>query len=74
MRPMSNLISLCIGLLQTLELGDAICLFPEGISRYHPTIAPLKTGVARVVSDVLTRNRDDPDFEITVLTCSITYM
>lgn len=59
---------------QALELGDAICLFPEGMSRYHPTIAPLKTGVARIVSDVLTRNRDDPSFEISVLTCSITYM
>lgn len=55
-------------------MGDAICLFPEGASRYHPTIAPLKTGVARIVSDVLTRNRDDLDFEINVLTCSIAYM
>ncbi|KAF7782351.1 hypothetical protein Agabi119p4_1727 [Agaricus bisporus var. burnettii] len=61
-------------LMEALELGDAICLFPEGMSRYHPTIAPLKTGVARIVSDVLTRNRDDPSFEISVLTCSITYM
>ncbi|KAJ3561828.1 hypothetical protein NP233_g9957 [Leucocoprinus birnbaumii] len=61
-------------LMEALELGDAICLFPEGMSRYHPTIAPLKTGVARIVSDVLTRNRHDPNFEIQVLTCSITYM
>ncbi|KAF9482109.1 hypothetical protein BDN70DRAFT_875393 [Pholiota conissans] len=61
-------------LMQALELGDAVCLFPEGMSRYHPTIAPLKTGVARILSDVLSRNRDDPDFEIDVLTCSITYM
>ncbi|KAF8160841.1 hypothetical protein B0H34DRAFT_653689 [Crassisporium funariophilum] len=61
-------------LIQALELGDAVCLFPEGMSRYHPTIAPLKTGVARLVSDVLSRNRDDPNFEIDVLTCSITYM
>ncbi|KAF8973156.1 hypothetical protein BDZ97DRAFT_1779746 [Flammula alnicola] len=61
-------------LMQALELGDAACLFPEGMSRYHPTIAPLKTGVARLVSDILSRNRDDPNFEISVLTCSITYM
>jgi len=61
-------------LMEALEQGDAVCLFPEGMSRYHPTIAPLKTGVARLVSDVLTRNRDNPDFEISVLTCSITYM
>ncbi|KAI0369706.1 hypothetical protein BV20DRAFT_967706 [Pilatotrama ljubarskyi] len=59
---------------EALELGDAVCLFPEGMSRYHPTIAPLKTGVARLVSDVLSRNRHNPDFEIDVLTCSITYM
>ncbi|KAH8107257.1 hypothetical protein BXZ70DRAFT_917002 [Cristinia sonorae] len=61
-------------LLEALDTGDAVCLFPEGMSRYHPTIAPLKTGVARIVSDALTRNRDNPDFELSVLTCSITYM
>lgn len=51
-----------------------MCLFPEGMSRYRPALSPLKTGVARIVSEVLTRRRDDPDFEITLLTCSITYM
>ncbi|KAF6760150.1 hypothetical protein DFP72DRAFT_805275, partial [Ephemerocybe angulata] len=61
-------------LMEALEAGDAVCLFPEGISRYHPEVAPLKTGVARMVSDVLGRNRDDPDFEVYVLPCSITYM
>ncbi|KAH9847959.1 hypothetical protein C2E23DRAFT_740771 [Lenzites betulinus] len=61
-------------LMEALELGDAVCLFPEGMSRYHPTIAPLKTGVSRLVSDVLTRNRHNPDFEVNVLTCSVTYM
>ena len=29
---------------------DAVCLFPEGASRFHPTIAPLKTGGASVGS------------------------
>ncbi|KAJ7747381.1 hypothetical protein B0H16DRAFT_1555792 [Mycena metata] len=61
-------------LMEALELGDAICLFPEGMSRYHPTIAPLKTGVARLISDVLTRNRNNPEFEICLLNCSVTYM
>ena len=32
------------GILQSLGRGDAVALFPEGASRYHPTIAPLKTG------------------------------
>ncbi|THH30133.1 hypothetical protein EUX98_g4062 [Antrodiella citrinella] len=61
-------------LLEALDIGDAVCLFPEGMSRYHPTIAPLKTGVARIVSDALSRNRDNPNFEVSVQTCSITYM
>ncbi|KAF7376296.1 PlsC domain-containing protein [Mycena sanguinolenta] len=61
-------------LMEALELGDAVCLFPEGMSRYHPGIAPLKTGVARLISDVLTRNRNDPEFEICLLNCSVTYM
>ncbi|KAG6830459.1 hypothetical protein H0H92_000612 [Tricholoma furcatifolium] len=61
-------------LVEALEMGDAVCLFPEGMSRYHPTIAPLKTGVARLVSDVLSRNTENPDFEVSVLTCSVTYM
>ncbi|TFK53635.1 hypothetical protein OE88DRAFT_1655850 [Heliocybe sulcata] len=61
-------------LMDALELGDAVCLFPEGASRFHPSIAPLKTGVARLVSDVLSRNRDNPNFEMSILNCSITYM
>ncbi|KAG8765792.1 hypothetical protein FRC12_007291 [Ceratobasidium sp. 428] len=61
-------------LVKALEEGDAICLFPEGMSRYHPSVAPLKTGVARIASDVLTRQKDNPDFKLTLLTCSVTYM
>jgi len=59
---------------KALESGDAITLFPEGISRYYPEVAPLKTGVARIASDTLTRNRHDPTFEITIVTCSVTYL
>ncbi|KDQ15978.1 hypothetical protein BOTBODRAFT_54444 [Botryobasidium botryosum FD-172 SS1] len=61
-------------LVQALSEGDAVCLFPEGMSRYYPTVAPLKTGVARLASDVLSKRRDDPTFEVDILTCSITYM
>ncbi|KAH9820974.1 hypothetical protein DFH28DRAFT_1050580 [Melampsora americana] len=56
------------------ENGDAICLFPEGISRYHPSIAPLKTGTARIASDVLYKEKDNEGFELNLLTCSITYL
>ena len=59
---------------QALRKGDCVCLFPEGMSRYHPGMAPLKTGVGRIISDALTSQRDDPDYELTILTCSITYM
>ena len=31
-----------------LEAGEAICLFPEGISHNEPEIQPLKTGAARM--------------------------
>jgi len=61
-------------LIEALEQGDAITLFPEGISRYHPEVAPLKTGVARIASDTLTRNKSNPDFELTIVTCSVTYL
>jgi len=56
------------------ENGDAICLFPEGISRYHPSIAPLKTGTARIASDVLYKEKENDQFELNLLTCSITYL
>ena len=29
---------------KALDNGDAVCIFPEGGSRFHPTIAPMKTG------------------------------
>ena len=44
------------------------------MSRYRPALSPVKTGAARIISEVLTRKQDDPDFEVTLLTCSITYM
>lgn len=31
-----------------LSRGDRVCLFPEGISHSRPTLAPLKTGAARM--------------------------
>jgi glycerol-3-phosphate O-acyltransferase/dihydroxyacetone phosphate acyltransferase len=61
--------------LQCLELPLSISkLSAEGISHYSSYIAPLRSGVARITSDVLNRNLDNPDFELTLLTCSITYL
>ncbi|SCV70305.1 BQ2448_1699 [Microbotryum intermedium] len=37
-------------------------------------IAPLKQGVARILSDTLTRHEHDHDFKVEVQTCSITYL
>ncbi|KAH7106839.1 hypothetical protein BKA62DRAFT_685252 [Auriculariales sp. MPI-PUGE-AT-0066] len=59
---------------EALERGDAVCMFPEGFSRFHPTVAPMKTGVARLVSEVLSRQRDNPDFKISIQPVSMTYM
>lgn len=61
-------------LIESLEHGDIVCMFPEGLSRYYPELAPLKQGVARIVSDVLSRQRDNPAFELCIQTCSITYL
>ncbi|KAK4705015.1 hypothetical protein P7C70_g1191, partial [Phenoliferia sp. Uapishka_3] len=61
-------------LIDSLESGDIVCMFPEGLSRYFPELAPLKQGVARIVSDVLSRQKDNPNFELAIQTCSITYL
>ncbi|KAI5481332.1 hypothetical protein MNV49_004954 [Pseudohyphozyma bogoriensis] len=61
-------------LIDALEDGDAICMFPEGLSRYYPELAPLRQGVSRIVSDTLSRQKDNPQFEIAIQTCSITYL
>ncbi|OAV88217.1 hypothetical protein PTTG_09899 [Puccinia triticina 1-1 BBBD Race 1] len=56
------------------QQGDAVCIFPEGISRYHPALAPFKTGAARIASDVLCQFKAQERFEISLLPCSITYL
>ncbi|KAF9428033.1 hypothetical protein BGZ94_003558 [Podila epigama] len=49
-------------------------MFPEGISRYHPQLAPFKAGVAMIASDTLAKFQDKPDFSLTILTSSINYL
>ncbi|KAF9433114.1 hypothetical protein BGZ76_009882 [Entomortierella beljakovae] len=49
-------------------------MFPEGISRYHPQLAPFKAGVAMIASDTLSRFCDKPDFSLTLMTTSINYL
>ncbi|BGP43849.1 hypothetical protein JCM10449v2_007906 [Rhodotorula kratochvilovae] len=61
-------------LIGALEKGDMAVLFPEGMSRYYPEIAPLKQGVSRIVSDTLSRQKDNPAFELAIQTASITYL
>lgn len=39
-------------LYKALQSGDAVCLFPEGISRYQSGLAPLKPGVGRITLEV----------------------
>ncbi|CAG8594572.1 hypothetical protein C2G38_2248294 [Gigaspora rosea] len=61
-------------LIESLEQGDCICMFPEGISRYHSKVAPFKPGVALIASETLTRNKDTADFSINLLTASLVYI
>jgi glycerol-3-phosphate O-acyltransferase/dihydroxyacetone phosphate acyltransferase len=59
-------------LIKALQQGDAVLIFPEGKSGYYPKLAPMKQGVARIVSDVLSQQKDNPTFELAIQTCSIT--
>ncbi|BGP20615.1 hypothetical protein JCM10213_007151 [Rhodosporidiobolus nylandii] len=63
-------------LISALEKGDAVCMFPEGMSRYFPEIAPLKQGVSRIVADTLSKRAaaGDREFRLAVQTVSITYL
>ncbi|KAF9170437.1 hypothetical protein BGX21_008931 [Mortierella sp. AD011] len=61
-------------LIESLGNGNCVCMFPEGISRYHPQLAPFKAGVAMIASDTLSRFRDKPDFSLTLMTTSINYL
>lgn len=59
-------------LIHSLERGDMVCMFPEGLSRYWPEMTPLRQGVARIIGDTLQRRKDVEGFQIAVQTCSIT--
>ncbi|KAF9128643.1 hypothetical protein BGW39_004862 [Mortierella sp. 14UC] len=61
-------------LIDSLGTGSCVCMFPEGISRYHPQLAPFKAGVAMIASDTLARFKDQPDFSLTLMTSSINYL
>eukprot|EP00163_Fabomonas_tropica_P027413 TRINITY_DN526_c1_g1_i8.p1 TRINITY_DN526_c1_g1~~TRINITY_DN526_c1_g1_i8.p1 ORF type:complete len:440 (+),score=95.24 TRINITY_DN526_c1_g1_i8:525-1844(+) len=61
-------------LIGALSEGKHVCLFPEGISRYHSALAPLKNGVAHIALDTLRANKDNPDFTLNLVTCGVTYL
>ncbi|KAF9307036.1 hypothetical protein BGZ74_000625 [Mortierella antarctica] len=61
-------------LIDSLGAGSCVCMFPEGISRYHPRLAPFKPGVAMIASDTLAKFQDKPEFSLTVMTSSINYL
>ncbi|GAA5869339.1 hypothetical protein JCM8547_008648 [Rhodosporidiobolus lusitaniae] len=56
------------------EKGDAVCVFPEGMSRYKSGMAELRQGVSRIVAETLRRQQGREGFKIAVQTCSITYL
>ncbi|KAF8319404.1 hypothetical protein DL93DRAFT_2053699 [Clavulina sp. PMI_390] len=61
------------GLMKALDEGDVVCMFPEGMSRFQSSLNPVKNGVAHMASDFLTRHAADPNAELALLTCTITY-
>lgn len=50
-----------------LEAGEAVCLFPEGVSHDEPELQPLKTGAARMALGTA------PDTVIRVVPVGMTY-
>jgi len=60
-------------LINALENGDAVLLFPEGYSRYNSTAGNFLMGVSNITSEVLTKNKDNPNFKIDILPLSINY-
>ena len=44
------------------------------LSRFHPNLAPLKTGTARIAVEMCRRHEDDRDYTIAILPCSLTYL
>ncbi|KAH8924238.1 hypothetical protein BT69DRAFT_1218021 [Atractiella rhizophila] len=63
-------------LIQALQKGACVLLFPEGISRYHPSISPLRTGAARIALTALSTAPTDTSepFTLTVLPVTLTYL
>jgi glycerol-3-phosphate O-acyltransferase / dihydroxyacetone phosphate acyltransferase len=52
-----------------LELGGAVCLFPEGISHDHPRLQRLKSGAARIFLQVAARS----SIPVTILPVGINF-
>ncbi len=52
---------------EALEAGEALCIFPEGISHSEPQLQPLKTGAARMVLGT------DPEVAVRVVPVGLTY-
>ncbi|ORX80613.1 hypothetical protein BCR32DRAFT_327639 [Anaeromyces robustus] len=60
-------------LINALENGDAVLLFPEGYSRYNSKAGNFLMGVANISSEILTKNKNNPDFKLNILPLSINY-
>jgi 1-acyl-sn-glycerol-3-phosphate acyltransferase len=56
-------------LYQLLERGDAMGIFPEGISHNGVQLAELKTGAARIALEMMSRG-----VEVQLIPCGLTYM
>ena len=52
---------------QALEAGEAVCIFPEGISHNEPELQPLKTGAARMALGT------DPATPVRIVPVGLTY-
>lgn len=55
---------------EVLSEGNCICIFPEGISRYHPSLAALQAGIAHLSFEVASTS----NCEVYLQPCGLTYL
>ncbi|MCP4500881.1 MAG: hypothetical protein GY822_13045 [Deltaproteobacteria bacterium] len=60
---------------QSLDEGEAICLFPEGISHNEPNLQPLKTGAARMAfgAEHDVRSKSGRELQLKIVPVGIVY-
>ncbi|RKP14774.1 hypothetical protein BJ684DRAFT_18856 [Piptocephalis cylindrospora] len=62
-------------IIKALTNGDCVCIFPEGISRYHASLAPVRRGVATMALSTLKELEvHGKEAKVCIVPCGVTYL